>query len=455
MNKSVETSSQFKLLPRYVQDLINQDIMDNPDSQDGAAPFSFAMGPSASNPVATQGTVFKDDAPDYKGTVGPLTRTDIGPASAPTKSAPEPVGALSKAAPHAVNRAEPDFAEMLAKYAPQDDSSAKYLAMAAALGRPTGFGSFGESMSNVADALLEQKNNQQKLRAQYTPLIMQHIAAQQARDEQAAYRMEAQQQAQQAQAALAQQNNTARADQNALTQQAAKERHEADRSSREAISADRAAAASAAKSADGKPPAGYVWGPGGTDGNPTMIAVKGGPADTKLNGVLNADTQALSGATANFDRLSLAANQVLMHPGLPGITGMMGKLPNVPGGEAADAQALLETLKSQVGFGVLQDMRNSSKTGGALGAVSEKELAMLQSNLAALDKAQSLAQFQQGLRSIMDYAEKAKGRMREAYNLKHSDGAPDAAPAPTGNPAMPGLPSADAIAAEIARRKKG
>lgn len=316
---------------------------------------------------------------------------------------------------------EADLPAMLAKFVPEDDSSSKYLAMAAALGRPTGFGSFGESMANVADALLEQKNNQQKLRAQYTPLIMQHVAAQQAREEQAAYRMEAAREARAAQMQAAQMAQQGRVELATQAQQAAKERAEADRLSREAIAADKRLAATSAEKLAGKPPSGYAWGPVGADGQPTLIAVKGGPADLKIAGQLNADTQALTGATAGFDRLAQAANEVLQHPGLPGITGLRGKLPNVPGTDAANAQALLGTLKSQVGFGVLQDMRNNSKTGGALGSVSDAEGKRLEANLASLENSQSVEQFRSNLKKIVEYAEQAKDRMRDAYNLKHAD----------------------------------
>src|SRR3546814_20638654 len=46
---------------------------------------------------------------------------------------------------------------------------------------------------------------------------------------------------------------------------------------------------------------------------------------------------------------------------------------------------LFRSLKSQIACSVRQAMRDASKTGGALGAVSEKELSLLQNNLAALD----------------------------------------------------------------------
>ncbi len=85
--------------------------------------------------------------------------------------------------------------------------------------------------------------------------------------------------------------------------------------------------------------------------------------------------------------------------------------------------------------------------------MSDAEGKRLESNLASLEKAQSLDQFKESLKQIVDYADKAKDRMREAYNLKHGDVV--AKPADVKPIAAPALPSADAIAAEIARRKKG
>lgn len=425
------------MLPKHIRDLIEQDMMTNGSADNGATPFSFAMAPGEGIPRATQGTVFKDDAQDYKGTVGPLTLADVATPTA-QRQQPEPEeptrGALSMVAPsERPQREEIDFEEMLQRYVPNDNSSARYLALASALTMPTRSGSFGETMHNVANAMMLEKQNQQKLRAQYAPLIMQQIAAQQTREEQNMYRLEAQRQAQQAQALAAQQAQIGRMDLAAQNQAAINERAAADRASREALAAEQLASRQLAQRNADKPPAGYAWGPADPSGQPTLQPVRGGPADQKITGALNADVQALSGATSSFDRLAAAANQVLTHPGLPGITGLRGAIPNMPGSAAADAQSLLGTLKSQVAFGVLQDMKNQSKTGGALGAVSEKELAMLQSNLAALDKAQSLEQFQAGLKQVVDYAEKAKDRMREAYNLKHGDKQPAAAQ-PVGDP---------------------
>lgn len=164
----------------------------------------------------------------------------------------------------------------------------------------------------------------------------------------------------------------------------------------------------------GKAPSGYRYTKTGD-----LEAIPGGPADQKKQGALNADTASMTSAESALLRLSESANGLMRAPGLKGITGLRGAIPNIPGSEAANAQASLETLKSQVAFGVLQAMRDASKTGGALGAVSEKELMLLQNNLAALDKAQSFEQFQKELGNITKYAEEARGRLRNAYNMKH------------------------------------
>jgi hypothetical protein len=181
-----------------------------------------------------------------------------------------------------------------------------------------------------------------------------------------------------------------------------------------------------------KPPAGYRW---TADGN--QEAVPGGPADLKKTNVLNQDMSTLTSSSSALDRLALTANQVLNHPGLPNITGIPGAFPNIPGGKAADAEAQLNVLKSQVAFGVLQDMRNNSKTGGALGNVSDAEGKRLEANLAALEKAQSFDQFQSSLKQIIKFTEDAKNNLRKAYNTKHGDkpASESAAPVPVRNDA--------------------
>ena len=166
----------------------------------------------------------------------------------------------------------------------------------------------------------------------------------------------------------------------------------------------------------GKPPPGYRP---TKEGN--LEAIPGGPADLKLQGVLNQDTATMNNSINSMDRLATAANEVLNSPGLKGITGVRGAIPNIPGSAAADAETKLNTLKSQVAFGVLQEMRNNSKTGGALGAVSDAEGKRLEANLASLEKAQSMKAMVESLKKIIEYTQGAKDRLRAAYNMKHGE----------------------------------
>lgn len=159
----------------------------------------------------------------------------------------------------------------------------------------------------------------------------------------------------------------------------------------------------------------------------------------KQEGAFNQDMATLRQGESSYDRLGGAAEQLLKHEGLKGITGIRSVIPNIPGSAAADAAAKLQTLKAQIGFSVLQEMRNASKTGGALGSVTERELGFLQNALDALDNAQSLEQFTESLSAIKKWSQEGKGRLQEAFNVKHrnrkgADGQPAAGPTMENDP---------------------
>lgn len=71
------------------------------------------------------------------------------------------------------------------------------------------------------------------------------------------------------------------------------------------------------------------------------------------------------------------------------------------GTSAADVKGKLDTIGGNVAFDRLQRMRDASKTGGALGSVSEKELDLLRGTIASLDQTQSDAQFQSSMDRII------------------------------------------------------
>lgn len=174
-----------------------------------------------------------------------------------------------------------------------------------------------------------------------------------------------------------------------------------------------------------------------------LEAIPGGPADQKIAGQYNADIAQLQSSQADLDRLATSANELLKTSNLGRITGIVGALPNIPGMEGADAQAKLNTLKSQVGFGVLQAMRNASKTGGALGNVSDAEGKRLEANLAALENAQSEKQMRESLQKIVDFSSQAKDRLSNAFNMRHNPDNPSTPEASKGKGQQTMLTSAD------------
>jgi hypothetical protein len=116
-----------------------------------------------------------------------------------------------------------------------------------------------------------------------------------------------------------------------------------------------------------------------------------------------------------LDALAQAVVDLKTSRGLPRITGMQSMVPNRPGSEAADAEAQLNKIKSKSAFAALQAMRDASKTGGALGSITEKELDLLQNNIASLDTRQSTDAFQAQLDGILEYVNNLKENMALGY----------------------------------------
>jgi hypothetical protein len=109
-----------------------------------------------------------------------------------------------------------------------------------------------------------------------------------------------------------------------------------------------------------------------------------------------------------YDMTSLkqAALKLKDHPGLSGISGAKGALPNVPWSSAAEAEALLKTLQSKTFVSVLAKMRAASATGASgLGQLSEREGDKLEQSWAPLVKKQSTKAMQDALQQIADQSD--------------------------------------------------
>lgn len=87
----------------------------------------------------------------------------------------------------------------------------------------------------------------------------------------------------------------------------------------------------------------------------------------------------------------------------------------VPGSPAANLAAQLNTIGSIVGLDELQRLRDNSKTGGALGQVTEAEHKLLQSVIASIDQSQSPSILRRQLKEVRDKAKASWDRVQAAY----------------------------------------
>lgn len=133
----------------------------------------------------------------------------------------------------------------------------------------------------------------------------------------------------------------------------------------------------------------------------------------KMSGMPKAEKRLVQSIT-DWQSSSKAIDQAIkkISPLSAGIGSVTSIIPQTP---ARDLAALLKTVKADAAFGALQEMRDNSPTGGALGAIAVPELELLQSKVAALDEGQSPAQLRAQLLDYQKTREKSLGKIVDAF----------------------------------------
>ena len=150
-------------------------------------------------------------------------------------------------------------------------------------------------------------------------------------------------------------------------------------------------------------------------------------------------TSALKGFESKTDTLIKDLETLKSHEGLSDITGLLAGRIDAVTPRGARAQALYDKIVARGGFQELQDMRNASPTGGALGNVSNTEGQQLKSAFAALDRRQNAESIQKVIDDLLIDLKGSKDRVRDAYDMTYEYRQPSAAqgtpvkPAATGN----------------------
>lgn len=110
---------------------------------------------------------------------------------------------------------------------------------------------------------------------------------------------------------------------------------------------------------------------------------------------------------------------------------------------AANLESTLETVKANLGFDELQEMRDNSPTGGALGQVAVQEIQYLQSVLASLKQKQTPGQLRENLDKIAAAKKASNERIKAAYEATYGTGAAtppkDLPKKPVTHPKYPGF----------------
>jgi hypothetical protein len=143
-------------------------------------------------------------------------------------------------------------------------------------------------------------------------------------------------------------------------------------------------------------------------------------------------TKATMGASSKLQQGGLvfdAVDKALEAANWTGATGLVGSatknVPPLEGVWSAPAYTLskrLDTVKANIGFDKLQDMRDNSPTGGALGQVSTFELEMLQGVWGSVEQAQGRAEIVRNLQNFKRIYRGSMQRIKDAYEMDYGKG---------------------------------
>ncbi len=132
-------------------------------------------------------------------------------------------------------------------------------------------------------------------------------------------------------------------------------------------------------------------------------------------GEIKQQVKALKEPLGEIDTMLRTINQIRsIYKGIsPGVGGLANWLSYIPGSDASDVEKLIKALQGNIAFKKLADMKASSPTGGALGAISERELSLLESNLGSIDPSLSFFLFKQNIDEIENIVSRAKEGIKE------------------------------------------
>lgn len=155
--------------------------------------------------------------------------------------------------------------------------------------------------------------------------------------------------------------------------------------------------------------------------------------------------------SADLDNMGELAEELKTDPNLKNAIGPWDSRMPTLFAKTGDIEAKIDNLKTLTGFNTLASMREASKTGGALGAISDKENEMLQNAIAALASLnQSDKGYKAQLQKVKDFVAASKQRYIDAFKAKYPDVDLSAlSPKAPGKPEAPKAPGRPRSNAEL------
>ena len=154
---------------------------------------------------------------------------------------------------------------------------------------------------------------------------------------------------------------------------------------------------------------------------------------------------AMVATMAKYDQTIKRAESLRDSKGLDGIVGNIeGNIPapvlSVTSQEKANALAKYDSLLATAGFQELQQLRDASETGGALGNVSNSENTLTQNAAFTTSRTQSKPEFVKSLNTYINDLKASQQRLKDAYQLEY--GSPYTSPSSPARNAPPPPPPA-------------
>jgi hypothetical protein len=202
----------------------------------------------------------------------------------------------------------------------------------------------------------------------------------------------------------------------------------------------------------GKAPSGYRYTPTGD-----LEPIPGGPAAEMLQpkeiqkreAVLPQARQAVKTVSNTMSVIGQTVDKLLANPdGINGITGLIGGVTPALTDKARAAKADLEQLKNLAFIQGITELRAASKTGAAVGNVTNREGDRFENLKASLDRSQSKDDLINALKKLKQQADLTSQFMTEAFDETYSY--KSVAPKPAGGGAL--SPAEEAELAQLRKR---